>query len=212
MAILSGGIFGSLQGRIGPLVFYFQNGKNIVRRRPHRKKANAHPNLLAQRAKFSLCTRFLKPLRALLNQTYRTRGSRTQGYYKAFSYTIRNALSGSFPNFSIDYSRVGLSQGNLPNPITAACTSPVACKLAWRWSRKCEMALASTNDKAFVAVYCESLGQWIYNQDAASRNAGNVVLDASLFGGQPVHTWIGFVSADGKLVSESIYTGVVNVL
>jgi len=31
------------------------------------------------------------------------------------------------------------------------------------------------------------------------------------FSGQEVHTWLAFISADGKIVFESTYTGVVKI-
>jgi hypothetical protein len=64
-----------------------------------------------------------------------------------------------------------------------------------------------------VAVFCEQLGHWIYNQNTAvARSVGTYTLDVAAFSGKPVQTYIGFVSANGKTFSNTVYTGMVNVL
>jgi len=213
MAKLKNGIFSALRGTVGSMVFYEMNGVNVVRRRPKkRKRYKPHPNHLPQQAKFLLCTRLLQPLTGLFRLTYARLAVGMTAFNKAFSYHMNEAVSGTYPNLSIDFNMVRLSQGNLPNPSSANCGSVMAGQVEWHWKRKCRRTLARQNDKAFVAVYCESLGQWIYSLDAASRSEGHAVLDVSSFSGQSVHSWLGFISADGKWVSESLYLGVVNVM
>ena len=62
-----------------------------------------------------------------------------------------------------------------------------------------------------MAVYYEGLNHWIYALDLALRSAGTCSLDTTAFIGKPVQTYLGFISADEKDVSDSVYTGVVKV-
>jgi hypothetical protein len=206
MAILTNGILGTLRGRIGPLVFSNRNGITIVSRRPNRRR-KSHPALLAQHAKFRLCMQFLNPLRKLLNHSYVQPANRKPGFNKAFSYHVKYALTGDYPDAKIDFAKVLLSKGRLPKPGSPACELKEDGLLTFSWTSHCELALAKPDDKAFVAIYSPSLDQWIYRKDAASRIAGTASMDISCFSGQPVQTYLGFIAANGKMASDSIYTG-----
>jgi hypothetical protein len=69
-----------------------------------------------------------------------------------------------------------------------------------------------SSDTAYVAVYNEQLKRWVQNQNIATRNAGTCSLDVPAFSGKPVQTYIGFMSADRKKVSRSLFAGLVNVI
>jgi hypothetical protein len=73
-------------------------------------------------------------------------------------------------------------------------------------------ASVMSSDTAFVAVYNEELNRCVQNQKIAARIVGTCTLDVPSFSGKPVHTYIGFMSANRKKVSRSLYTGVMNVL
>ncbi|WP_394330967.1 DUF6266 family protein, partial [Hydrotalea flava] len=45
-----------------------------------------------------------------------------------------------------------------------------------------------------------------------ARSTEQAVMDVSQFSGKTVETWIGFISADGKEIANSLYTGQVAVL
>ncbi len=64
---------------------------------------------------------------------------------------------------------------------------------------------------AFAAVYNEENGQWDYELNISARNAGECILDLGSFKAKAVHSYFGFISADGKEVTDSIYTGLVNL-
>jgi len=69
-----------------------------------------------------------------------------------------------------------------------------------------------TNDKAFITAYCEEIDQWIFMLDTAFRPAGTCTVDLKEFSGMRVHTYLGFISANGKYVSEIVYVEVVVVV
>ena len=70
---------------------------------------------------------------------------------------------------------------------------------------------AKFSDKAMLVAYCAPLNTTTYNTAAAQRHDATAVLNVSAFSGQPVHTWIVFISEDGKRISDSHYTGMVTV-
>ena len=133
------------------------------------------------------------------------------GFNKAFSDNIRNAITGAYPALVIDYSKVILSKGVLPNVNTVAAASTVTGKLAFTWTDNSGGTVLPT-DTAFVAAFCADLNRWIFAQNTAPRNAGTYSLDVTAFSGKAVQTYIGFLSADGQSVSNSLFTGQVNIL
>ena len=177
-----------------------------------KKKGKSDPAQLEQQAKFSLMIKFLRPLGSLVSQTYDTSPAEMTGINKAFSDNLKNAITGVYPAFAVDYSKVVLSQGILPDAESAIAASAVAGKLTFTWTDNTGTGNALATDMAFVAVYNEALKRWIFRQNTAARNAGTYTLDVPAFSGKPVQTYIGFISEDGSSISTSLFTGQVNVL
>jgi Family of unknown function (DUF6266) len=183
-----------------------------MRSLPSGRKGKPNQAQLEQQAKFSLMIKFLQPLSSLVKQTYDTSPAEMTGIIKAFSDNLRNAITGVYPALTVDYAKVILSKGILPNVGSPAAASTVAGKLVFTWADNSGTGDALATDIAFVAVYSEALKQWIFAQNTVVRNAGTYTLDVPAFSGKAVQTYIGFISADASSVSNSLFTGQVNVL
>jgi hypothetical protein len=62
-----------------------------------------------------------------------------------------------------------------------------------------------------LVAYCKNYNLTIYSIGSATRSAKAGVLDVSNFTGFTVETWIAFLSEDGLMASNSIYTGELTV-
>jgi hypothetical protein len=213
MGTFEKGYLGGFSGKVGTAVGSTWKSLNVLRSNPPKKrKGQPTDSQLVQQAKFSLITNFLQPLTDLLNQTYsKSAAARMSGFNKAFSVN-NQAITGVFPAFAVDYPKILLSKGSLPNATSPTAASTVAGKLAFTWIDNSGTNSALISDLAFVAAYNEELGHWIFIQKAAARNAAGYTLDVTPFSGKPVQTYIGFMSADRKKVASSWYTGQVNIL
>ena len=205
------GILGSFSGKVGTVIGSTWRGKWVMRGLTTSKRGKSNPAQLEQQAKFTLMMKFLQPLGSLVKQTYDTSPAEMSGFNKAFSDNVRIAIAGAYPAFTVDYSKVVLSKGILPNVNSPIAASTVAGKVIFTWTDNSSKTVSAT-DLAFVAVYNEALNRWIFAQETAARNAGTYTLDVAEFSGKPVQTYIGFVSADGQNVSNSLFSGQVNVL
>jgi hypothetical protein len=212
MGTISGGVLGGFNGKVGAVIGSHWKGKAVMRGRSTAKRAKSSALQLEQQAKFTLMVNFLQAIVDFLNISFKKAAVQMSGFNKALSANIQFAITGTYPDFVIDYSKVQLSKGSLPNVVAPTAASTVAGKLAFTWADNSNIKGALSSDVAYVAAYNEELKHWILNDDAAARNSGTFVLDATGYSGKPLQTYIGFMSADGKKASASIYTGVVTVL
>lgn len=211
MAILYSGINGPFSGKVGTVVGYKWKNKSVMRGLPSTRKRGPSPLQIQQYAKFRLMNAFLNPLTKFLNITYNNLAVDMSGYNKAFSYNVKNAIAGVYPEFMIDYPMVLVSRGDLPNVHSTNVSSPNAESLKFSWTDNSGKGKANSTDVAFAAVYNEENGQWTYKMNLSARNAGECIMDLRLFKDKVVHSYFGFISADGKEVTDSIYTGLVNL-
>ena len=83
--------------------------------------------------------------------------------------------------------------------------------VTFSWTDNSGVGSTKPTDKAILAAYCPAFNQCIYTTGSADRSTLTDSIDLSTFAGQLIETYIGFISADGKSVATSIYTGQVTV-
>ena len=134
MGTFEKGYLGGFSGKVGTAVGSTWKDLNVLRSRPPSKRKGKPTELqLEQQAKFSLITNLLLPLTDLLNVTYnKSAAARMTGFNKAFSVN-NQAITGVFPAITVDYPKILLSKGSLPNVSDPAAASTVAGKLAFSW-------------------------------------------------------------------------------
>ena len=213
MATFEKGYLGGFSGKVGNGVGSSWKGLDVLRSRPPRKRRGEPTDAqLEQQAKFTLITNLLLPLTDLLNVTYsKSAASRMSGFNKAFSVN-NEAITGVFPAIAVDYPKILLSKGSLPNVGSPTAASTAAGKLAFSWVDNSGTNSSLSSDLVFVAAFNEELKHWIFLMKAAARNAAGFILDVTPFSGKPVQTWLGTMSADRKKIATSWYTGLVNIL
>ncbi|HSZ34181.1 MAG TPA: DUF6266 family protein [Puia sp.] len=207
MAKLLNGINGPFSGKVGAVVGYVLNGQAVIRGLPGKKNWKSSVAQKQQQAKFALMHDFLRTILPFLNITYDGVAVQMTGFNKAFSYNVKNAISGTYPDLQIDYTRVQVGSGDLPNAQSPAAIVSSDGHITFSWTYDRTVASASPTDQAFVAIYCEEKKMWNCELNPASRKAGICLIDATSFSGKKVHTYIGFISNDGKTASDSLYTG-----
>jgi Family of unknown function (DUF6266) len=213
MGTIEKGFLGGFKGILGSAVGSKWKKKSVIKSRPPQKRTGPTSEAqLQQQAKFALIVAFLKPLRGLLSVTYKKAAAGDMsGLNKAFS-ANKAAITGVYPAFVIDYAEVVLSSGSILNVDVVNATSTVAGKLVFTWTDNSDGVDALSSDTAYVAVYNEQMKRWVQNPKIAARSAGTCTLDVPAFSGKALQTYIGFMSADQKKISPSLFTGAVNVL
>ncbi len=212
MGTIQGGVLGGFNGKVGAVIGSHWKGKAVMRGKSTAKRAKSSALQLEQQAKFTLMVNFLQAIVDFLNISYKKAAVQMSGFNKAISANIQFAITGTYPDFAVDYPKIQLSKGSLPGFTAPTAASTVAGKLAFTWTDNSNIIGALNSDMVYVAAYNEEQKHWILNDAAAARNAGTFVLDLTGYSGKQVQTYIGLLSADGKKASASMYTGVVTVL
>jgi uncharacterized protein DUF6266 len=212
MGRISKGILGGFSGTVGTVVGGNWKGISYMRSQSDARRTTFTQPQLDQQAKFSVATKFLQTMNALLEVSFRNFAVRMTGINSALSYTLKHAITGAYPAFAIDYSMALVSRGDLPNASGPTASATVAGKVTFSWADNSGNGKAAANDKAIFAVYCAAKNQCIYTTAGPARSAGTGLFDVPVFSGQQVQTFIGFISADGKDIASSIFTGQLTVL
>jgi hypothetical protein len=70
--------------------------------------------------------------------------------------------------------------------------------------------IALADDTIILVAYAPDLQQAVFTLYGGFRKDKKAVLNVAAFKGNAVETWIGFLSADERDASDSVYTGRVN--
>ncbi|MGN6164906.1 MAG: DUF6266 family protein [Flavisolibacter sp.] len=212
MGIINKGILGPVSGTVGTVIGASWKGISYLRSQPASRTTSFSIKQLEQQARFALVMKFLQTMTALLAVTFREYAVEMSGFNNAMRYTLLNSITGSYPAFAIDYSMVLISRGDLPNATNASAYSNVPGTVLYQWEDNSGMGKAQPTDTSILAVYCPSRNQCIYTTLGAARSAEGASLAVAAFSGLQVHTYIGFMSADGKSIASSVYAGPLTVL
>lgn len=169
------------------------------------KKKKRTPRQLEQQLKFSLASQIVKPMLRFLPVTYAHVFGSMAPCDKAFSYNLKNAIIGNYPNCTIDFGAVKVSRGQLYNSHTAdAYTSSESIHFSWR---NLKVNNASDNDISMLVAFCPAKKKCVYDMNGPLRSEEKAKLDVSEFKGHVVHSYLSFMSANGLMNSDSKYTG-----
>jgi hypothetical protein len=166
------------------------------------KKQQRKPK--TQLEKLSKAIAFVKALKPLLFITYRFTCEKVS-YYNCAVKHVLHWISGTPPDLVVDYSKILVASGNRFNT-ERAVAKPVGDTILFKWENDLIPANYAT-DKTILVVYCEALNKCIYTTMGPPRTVCKAKLEVTAFRGQAVHTWLSFISADGRQVADSIYTG-----
>ena len=123
------------------------------------------------------------------------------------SYIVKNAIGGTSPNYVLDFSRVLVSRGSLTQPANTN-VSEAPGKATITWTDNSGQGDAQPTDVAMPLAYDPDKGEAVFNTSAATRADQSAELNFPAdLNGDTVELYIGFASADGINVANSIYLG-----
>ena len=211
MGTIQKGILGGFSGKVGSVIGGTWKGIDYMRSKGNNGNRKPTETQHSQQLKFALVMRFIQPLSSLLEISFHDFAIKMTGINNAFAYNLRNAVTGAYPTFSIDFTHTLVSRGKLPNVLAPTVTPGAGGVLTFSWMDNTGAGLAKVTDQAILVAYCPELRQAIYTTAGGDRSGLTGELNVQPFSGLAVQTWIGFISETGRLIANSNYTGEVTV-
>jgi len=211
MGRIKKGILGGFSGKVGTVVGANWKSISYMRSLAQNVKNPRTPGQLKQRSKIALVVSLLKQLTAALRIGWKLHAKKQSAFNAATKYALANAIKGTFPNFQIDYPKVMISQGSLPT-LQKTMLAANLSRLTLNWENNSGIGAAKPTDKLLFVAVNTNKGENLIITDAAERSDGSYQLTVPQWvGSNFVYVYAGFVSEDGKEVSNSCCMGPVTV-
>ncbi|MCX2453318.1 DUF6266 family protein [Pedobacter sp. PLR] len=210
MGSLNNGLFGAFNGRVGNLVGYTLNGKNVIRVIGHTTKPPTLPKL-ANFQKMTVVNEFLRKMQGFLKIGFQHEvlGTDRNTYNEALSYNKKHALKGEYPNISIDYPKVMLSKGSLRPADHPIISKPATAEgIVFQWEVPAHLQNGHIHDRAMLLIHFPESKTSYSIFSGARRHEGKdtLYIDPNLYDEQ-MEAYITFISPDGEEISDSVYAG-----
>ena len=201
-------IIGLMSGSVGDQVWCIRNGKNYVRSKPTFVLKSKTAKQLDHSARFTLMVRFLKTLTPFLRVGFKSQTGTMSAFNAAMSYNLMNAIAGNYPDYCIDYSKVMVSIGSLPEALNPIAVSRLAGEIEFSWD---DNRNAMANDRVFLVVYNPAKQVATIEGSNARMEGGQIITLPEDFSGDEVHCYMAFQNAGQSVVSNSLYVGSLKV-
>jgi hypothetical protein len=205
MAKAPNGPLGALNGKLHNLVFYVLNGQPVVRTIGDPGKPSR--NQLANRQSMSVTMDMVRTISEFTNVSFEleAKGTVRNAHNLATSYIKKHAIKGEYPNLSVDYPKVILSNGTLPGANELKIEkNEKGVLVSWDPSGR-------YNDIVMILLYhpLKKTARPVIN--ACRRDAGGYFVDLhEELVEEPIEAYICFRAANGKAISDSQYIGNLN--
>ena len=212
MGKINQGILGGVSGQVGNVIGGTWKGIDYLRIKPSSVANPRTEGQMDQRSRFSTALQFLQPMLDFIKIGYKNYAIKMSAFNSAMSNILKNAVTGAYPDFSIDYANALISRGSLAGVLNGAANSSVAGAIDFTWDDNSIESNAQATDKAMILAYNQSKDKAVFVTAGATRSAGTQTLTVpDDFSGDSVECFIAFISADGLSVANSKYLGSVTV-
>ncbi len=209
---MKNGVYGPITGKLCGTVSYTRLGVPVIRSasRP-RSKPSTQKQLAVQKA-FNLVNEFVTAVNSFTNVGFKPKSRKTPGRTpnnEAMSANLKAIITGEYPDLSIDYAKVRLSDGQLPlgENITVSMDSGI---LYYTWQNQPTIAYPRLTDQAMLLAYFPETKRVAMMPGSARRANGQDSLNLYLEMGNRetyLEAYIAFISNDREEVSDSRYLG-----
>lgn len=211
------GPYGPIEGKIGNTVAYIRLGQPILRMIGHPTNKPSTPKQLAARARFALVSEFINTLNLVTNVGFKMKALQTIGktaQNMAMSANLNYVVDGEYPNYSLNYSAVKLSEGTLTLPENIHVEREGdRLKFSWDTDKNWDYLISSA--RVMMVAYLPDTKKISYTTSGNTMSSGGDELRVfpslnPLPGGKKdsaIEVYIAFASIDRENTSDSAYLG-----
>ncbi len=213
MGKIKQGILGGFSGKVGTVIGSSWKGISYMKGRSQHVNNPRTEGQLDQRNKFVLALTFLQPVVPYIRIGYKTQADKQTEFNAAMSYIIKNAITGSSPDYSLNYSAILVSRGSLTQVANATATLGSDNKsVRFNWEPNSGTGTAVHTDLAMPFIYNKTKHESVYDTNLYNRQIGSLTMQLPVnWAGDKVEVYFGMASVDGKNVADSIYLGELTI-
>jgi len=176
MGLYNQGIYGPYSGRVGNVIGSFWNGRCVMRiRAASFTDANTIPQQ-TQRMKWKLVAAFVKANSKLIKLGMSAVDEKLTAFNNAMKLNIPEAITGTFPELSLDLTKVTLSKGNLLGLGAPVLTSTVPGSVSLAWTNNSNNADAFETDQLKLSIIDSATGESLVNSAVVTRGDESAVI------------------------------------
>lgn len=216
MGTFNKGILGPFNGKVGTVIGSTWKGRWVMRSLPSSVHNPRTESQQANRAAFKVVGLFAKALNpvARYGLANTANASQVTPYNACVSINMSNgSVQGEGTTRTLDYTKVSISQGEGVPPGSPSATMEASQSLSVTWTDNSGISPETlARDNICVAAYNESRNALVYDVSTATRGDESLTLNCpALWTGEEAQVFLFTQSADGKIVSPTIYLGSVTV-
>lgn len=201
------GILGNYSGKVGNVVGRVRQGRTIVG--VYQPIVN-QPNTTAQvnqKNLFGDIIKLLAPLAPVVKETMRNVIRYGSAWNALVKVNLPEAVTGDFPNKTLDYEKVIVSVGTLDLPFNTQ-GSVDGSTLNVAWTDNSGLGNATADDASVLIALNTNKSQVIYNLEASKRSDRTATLTfPAAWNGDNVEVYFAMHSPDNKDYSKSQHIG-----
>lgn len=209
MAKFINGAIGTFSGKVGSVIGSSWRNIHYMRGLPKKRTKPFTEAQLAQQMRFGLMGSFLLPLKGLFEIGLANVDDGKATLFNLAMGMNLAAVTGTYPDFTIDYSKVTFSKGALLKPRGVSVTAG-AQEVTVAWRPGTTPYDGKADDDVYVLLYDRELEVFYTADEVVARAVGEAVIPVDDdTAGHDAEVWLFCVSRDGKLISKTVYGGSV---
>jgi len=176
MGIYNQGVYGPYSGRVGNVIGTFWKGRCVMRiRAASFTDANTIPQQ-TQRMKWRLVSAFLNANAKLVKLGMTAIDQKLTAFNNAMKYNIPEAITGTFPELSLDLTKVTLSKGTMLGLNAPVLTSTVPGSVSLAWTNNSNNDDAKETDQLKLSIIDSATGEVLMHSALITRGDESAVI------------------------------------
>ena len=215
MGKIKQGILGGFSGKVGPVIGSSWKGKAIMRARA----LSVHnPNTDAQkevRNKLTLVAKFISKVNNAVKIGFKNYAVGMTAQNAAVKLNLAEAVTGSGALLSLDWTKVKISRGELPNPKDPEAAASTGHKVTVSWTPNAGVTReALEGDHVMVVVYNATKKTALFDESAERGSSSTEEVSVEFthsadWASDSLQVFLFTYSDNGKLTSDTIRVGEV---
>lgn len=213
MGTILKGALGGFSGKAGAIIGSSWKSINYIKGLSKKRTKPASEEQLIQQARFFTIAKFIMPIASFVNLGFgRVNAATMTATNVAIQANINSAVVGTYPNFTLDYSKIRISQGGLQNGGMIGVSASIGI-LSITWSPEAiEIQRGELDDEVHILLYVPTIDEFLTAPVPPVRGDGAVDLEfPEHFKGEKGQVWLFFADRKGKRVSKTSYLGEVDL-